>query len=248
MIRVGRYALALDFAQRELVLVQRQVAPADLQIARTLERLGDIFTTLHRVQEATTHYEEALVICTANGEAGATLKKNVEQSIRWLRIQSGLAAESGEDTAKKNKLDSGINEPDQSGSFEDFCARCMSYLNAGALQEANDLVQRMVDGSRRYSDPSERVSILQFAGSIWHRLGKYSEAEQAYLEALHTLEASETDDPKRGEDYQIISLIYHNLGGLYYETGRVAESERMRRRSRQLAHSTSLDNPDALVL
>jgi tetratricopeptide (TPR) repeat protein len=83
----------------------------------------------------------------------------------------------------------------------------------------------------------DSASLLDALGSVEQDLGKYLEAERAYLRAL-SVSGEAAANPER------ISIL-HNLGTLYLDTNQYSKGQRIRERLEELRPGVLDDHPTA---
>lgn len=113
---------------------------------------------------------------------------------------------------------------DEYSSWQKSRERAAQHIREGQLNEALSVLIE-ISGASGLSDPMVAVT-LDDLGTVYHALGRHSDAEHSYLRAIRLL-----DDRQMARE-PVMSRLLDNLASLYMDTGHAyAQVERLRRRA-----------------
>jgi CHAT domain-containing protein len=236
----GAYNSALSFSQQQLSILRRRCEPTDMRLAECLEKTGGFYAELHRYEEAENHFQQALSIYSANGNAGDSQRMNLEQDLITVRHQAGKTGNEKLFNRTDNDHPASFN-PAGVKSPDELEKECAVYFSSGKYLEAEKIIRQILKSAQENHDEKRLAEYLIFAGRIRQEIGDTEEAERTYLDSL------EFFDENLGEDRETISLIYNNLSQLYADSGRLAEADEAMQHSLKLVVDIAGENPDELV-
>ena len=140
-------------------------------------------------------------------------------------------------------LTAAIFSPDFSPDWLELAEGARQLRLQGRYPEGLELAQQAVRQAEAFGPGDSRIAVaLVELGTLSRYLGRFPEAERAYLRGIRILEPSGTVSPRmarmRSEPHALI-LLLHGLGALYSEQGgRYRQAESLSRRAVELAEAT----------
>jgi len=207
--KLGRYKEAIDIYDKLLMIVRQNFGESNEYYARLLNNLGLIYHRLGNYNRADRLYKEAQeasfkVLSKVLGEShrGADGLYTGENQNELLSILSG--ASDVQDNIGRLRQEIG----DYKSAESDF---------QKALETRLQIFLRTGEEHAKYV-----TSLNNLATMYFYNLGKFSQAERLYIEALDVL-----SKVGRGKEDQYYAIVVNNLGLMYQHTSNYSQAERL---------------------
>ncbi|HEX3481015.1 MAG TPA: tetratricopeptide repeat protein [Kofleriaceae bacterium] len=216
----GKFTEAIPLAEQSLALREKALGPMHLEVAASLNALGDLHGLLSEPAKAVPLLTRALSI---REQALGASHPDVAASLHSL---ANVYASSG-DYGKAlplfvRALD--IREkalgPMHPDLADTLAALAEMYLEQGAFGKAEPLLVRALHIREKTSGPSKPLAdILTDLGGVYNEQGEYSKAEPLFVRSL------EVREKVLGPSHPDIANSLNNLGDLYLDLGAYTKAE-----------------------
>lgn len=240
----GKYSEAEQIAKRALQLGESEFGPHNVKYASLLEKLADVYESLHRYNDAEPLYRRSQAIKQRTLAPDHPEVGKVLADIGVLYFKQGRYG----DAEPLLKHAMAIQEKTLGSNHASFAATLNNlaevYKAQSRYREAEALLKRVLAINEK-SLPADHPNIaasLSNLGSLYVYQGRHSEAEQYYKRALAIRENS------LGAENPDVAISLNNLGHLYDSQGRYSEAEGHYKRSLEIKErALGLDHPSVAI-
>jgi tetratricopeptide (TPR) repeat protein len=209
-IRTGEYDIALDFAQK--VLIIRRENENQYEIAECLNLVGVIYNARGEYQRANEYFLESLEKFSKFNNKKATAKIFNNLGMNYWRIGNLLKA--------LNFFQKSLSLAEELESFTQIAVSHLNigliYANQGEFNSALKSLQKSL-GMAKELDQKRPLSLcLTNIGLIYHARGDFKEALHYYQDSLVLVQ-------ELGNKHDI-AICYNNIGEIYNSMGKYDEA------------------------
>jgi CHAT domain-containing protein/tetratricopeptide (TPR) repeat protein len=191
----GRYADAETNHKRALQLREAALGRDDPYVGQSLYNLGSLYTTLSRDDEAEALFKRALAI-SESGRASRTSDRKMAEDVTGTLVRGTL----------------------------DFLGKL--YMRHSRYAESEQSLKRSLEFSKRAPGNDVNAALaLHSLATLYRVLGRFSEAEPLFRDALRILEKP------FGADHPWVIRTIVELGRLYRDQARYANAEPLYQRA-----------------
>jgi CHAT domain-containing protein/tetratricopeptide (TPR) repeat protein len=225
--QAGKYALAIQIAQRALAVRETALGPEHPDVGQLLNSLGGLYRAQGRYAEAEALHKRSLAI---REKALGAEHLDVGQSLNSLAVlywAQGRHAEA-EPFYKRSLAIAekalGPEHPNVGASLNNLAAL---YRAQGRYAEAEPLYKRSLAIYEKVlgTEHTNVGSLLNNLAALYRAQDRYAEAEPFYKRSLAIYEKT------LGAEHPNVGTSLNNLAGLYDGQGRYAEAEALHKRS-----------------
>ena len=205
----GRSSEAEPLLAEALAIYRESPGNHPAETALVLSILGGIVYEQGQVDQAESLYQEALAILSE--DAG-----DREDLIPTIQLQLAFLRDARTQANRIAAYETAAYETATDGSVQHHAT------------EIEALLVQAISTARQDSEPFELANQIDILGNLYHRQGRYSEAESLYLEAAELRRRLDYSDHRLvygGQQHPSLATSFNNLALLYQTQGRYAEAE-----------------------
>jgi tetratricopeptide (TPR) repeat protein len=218
----GRFAEAAERQQQALALLEKHRGPESLEVADVLVELGDSLLTQSQIDEGLVHLRRALALRerelgAAHPDSGQALLALSTAS--WVKRDIAEGRRLTRQALQVLEQALGPDHPTVAHALNDYAM----HLLYGSMEDAKEAMPLMLRALRIIQsaegpDSTRSASFTSNVAQIEMRLGRLSEAEHHFREAIAQLEE------KRGPEHVTLCSPLHGLGNALQQQRRAEES------------------------